>query len=207
MTEESVFKPVSRSPVEDPRTNIDPAIAIEIDHSVAAINNDYLMQIAEQEGLQSCLPTSLLNGLVHLGVISTEQAATFQRTLTTENRDLFSKRTFGESTLEVMAAPTSILLDRIKKTLGVEFKHQVIGVKSLSSPELISLIQQKLMNDSVVVGGDQNHAVLMIGYDRTNSIIKVIDPYQPQTQVEKPLPGFVDQIIRSGEPWLTVLSK
>jgi len=45
---------------------------------VIARSTSYLTQFAEAGGLHSCLPTALLNGLIHLGVITHDEAQDFQ---------------------------------------------------------------------------------------------------------------------------------
>lgn len=206
MTQEFVFKPVSSTDRPDSQRSIGQTLPIKTEHSVPAVSVNYIRQIAEHEGLQSCLPTSLLNGLIHIGAITAQQAEFFQQTLTTSNRDLFTKRTFGKTTFEVMAAPVAILLERIKETLGVDFKYQVIGVGDLSIEDVELLLQQQLLKDSLIVGGDEDHAVLVTGYDQIKAVVRVIDPDQPRTSVEKQALSFANQI-KLGDPWLAVLSK
>ncbi|MDQ3008026.1 MAG: hypothetical protein M3Q81_00345 [bacterium] len=164
------------------------------------------MQVVDKDGVHSCLPTSLLNGLIHLGSMTREQAQAFQDTFKTTNKDIFSSRKFGESTLAVMAIPTSTFLERLKCVTGADFKYSVIGVKQLTNEELLSLLQQRLSENELIVGGDQDHAVLMIGFDRQSNVLKIIDPYMPTQSSNVPDLSFAADI-RSGEPWLTVVSK
>ncbi|HEX7018126.1 MAG TPA: hypothetical protein VF209_04435 [Patescibacteria group bacterium] len=212
MTQEITgFKAVgSDDKYPDPHQYLEDGVQLPVSYEVRGVSHDYLTQIKEQQGLHSCLPTSVLNGLIHLGLINFQQANAFQSTFNTENADMFTTRQFGQDQLTVMAVSTSVLLDRLKQNqhgpTGLEFNSMVIGTQGLSVDELIMLIKQEVSKDKVVVADYDKHALLIIGYDDQLGAFKVIDPYFPHRQGTRNTESFANYIL-TGEPWITALSK
>jgi hypothetical protein len=189
-----------------PLSYIDPEVKLLSSHTVSGNRSEYITQIKEKQGLHSCLPTSTLNGLLHLGLISHQQAEAFQATFHTENSDLFTTRQFGDELLTVMAVSTSLLLDRLKKKLGYELNSKVIGVEGLQTEELLTLIKQELSKEKVIVADYNKHALLIIGYDDNTGQLNIVDPYFPSQKSHRDATLFAHSIL-SGEPWITVLTK
>jgi hypothetical protein len=117
---------------------------------------------------------------------------------------MFSQRQFGERTLTVLAVPTGLVLERLKAETGKNFTYQVIGVKDLNEGEVEQLLHEKLSQGKVIVGGDQNHAVLIVGYNKEGNTFAIRDPYSPRQESQERASDFIKAIL-SGEPWITVL--
>lgn len=199
------FKPLGSPRKEDPRALIDSFALIPDEFSSQSAGN-YIQQLSEPGGVHSCLPTSALNALIHLGALSTEQARNFQETFSTYNRESFfmPRKIHGQDML-VFAVPVSHLVEQIsqKGMLTQNIEHITIGSSELNPQEVKSLLKQQLSKGKLIVAGGSEHAVLVVGYKNKGQTLTVIDPNYPIDQKEEDTRDFVDRI-QAGEPWINI---
>lgn len=202
----SPFKVVRRTPEVDPRTYLDETVTVKDQHRVVD-NADYIRQIADEGGMHSCLLTSVLNGLVGLGLLTQDEAISFQDSFRTTNNHFFKERDFGDGRLlQVLAYPVGRVVQALEEKVGKKFSHKTIGVSKMEESDIRALVLQKLTQNELLVGGDAAHAVLVVGYIDGGDILEIIDPYRPESVTIKSTDQFVTDM-KVGEPWLTVLSK
>ena len=96
------------------------------------------------------------------------------------------------------------MLDRFAAALGKTIVYEVIGVKGLNKTEAEQLFQEILSQGEVFVGGDGDHAVLVIGYDKEDETLMIRDPYKPDQTRKCQSETYASDLL-IGEPWITVL--
>lgn len=199
-----LFKPIGSSKKEDPKTLID-AFASIPDESSSQSSGNYIQQLSEQGGVHSCLPTSVLNALIHLGALSAEQAQNFQGTFQTNNRSLFLPRRIHGQDMLVFAVPVNRLVEQLRheRILAQSIEHRTVDTSELDSQEMEALLKQQLSKGKLIVAGGNEHAVLVVGYKDKGQTLTVIDPNYPTDQKEENATGFIDQI-QAGEPWINI---
>lgn len=195
-----------------PLTEEDKPVAINKQMFVVATeaqDSDYINQIAEPYGFNTCLPTSVLNGLIHQGYIARDQAQAVQEDLVKKYKHFFGQLRFGDKTILVWRVPTlkigNILFDEWR--LNVEFK--VENVKGLDQEGRQKFLKAKLQEGNVLVGSVNNdHAMLFVGYDKQKDALLCRDPLKPQVLTSIPT-AIIAMALKptDGDPYLTVIPK
>jgi len=138
-------------------------------------NPEYHRQILDE--VNSCFPTSILNGWVHQGILSSEEARQIQNTFTTSNRSRFYDD--GDKSFKNSANDFSTLVSN-----AVNRKVTALGLqlKGLSRDQISQIVLQELHKESVVIGGGESHAVLLIGYGNSGTSLIKRDPLNPNVK-------------------------
>ncbi len=206
MSETSIFSPVSRTDKTESQTLLVPEDKqLPSDFEVPKVGVEpYLQQLSERNGLHSCHPSSMLNGLIHLGIVSSEAAQAFQGTFQDENKDLFSQREINGEQIMVVSAAAGVVAEKMKQDMKVEFAIDVVDIADSDVATVRRAIMNLVVEGNVIVGGDSDHAVLVYGYSDEGSKLKVIDGNSPTETKQISSEEFIKQAI-SGEPWLTIL--
>ncbi|MDO8659725.1 MAG: hypothetical protein Q7K54_03935 [Candidatus Parcubacteria bacterium] len=158
-------------------------------------SSDYLLQLPV-----SCLPTSVLNGLIYQGQITRDQAQVVNQEL------LKYGDSFGRRQLLKFERTTSILVikDMIRSATGLKVDFQAERFKGFSGNKLERLLEMNLRHGNVFVGPlGPGHVALYVGYDKEKFFC--IDPSQPQILSSEP--KIVASVLFSGSPDIPVIPK
>lgn len=138
-----------------------------------------IRQTAIPNGIHSCYPTAILNGWINQGSLTYSEAERAYTTLVDDRVDLFSRVTIrGESMLVFSANPLR-LADLIRQVCNKSVELEGIMVKSLGN--VGDYIRGVVLDGYSVVGGDLDHALLVVGIEADRELLRVSDPNFPNS--------------------------
>lgn len=106
--------------------------------------------------------------------------------------------------MEVLAVPIGKVSDSISDEFGVSVNIRTVGIKDMTKDEVKSYIVSEIAQNHPIVGGDSEHAVLIVGYKDKGSQLAAIDPNTPSETKTINTDNFIVQA-KTGEPWLTTI--
>lgn len=204
MPEASIFKPKSSTG----KTELSSYFAIEgslpVAHRVPGNTSDLQTQFAERNGLWTCVPTSIINALRYLDIITGDQATSIHDQLRTTFRTFFSQREYNDQQIEVFSANPQLFIEQLRKSLEISLFSVTIDASALTPEQILLLLKKQLTENKVVISGNAEHAYLIIGYDEQT--FTLVDPVSP----DKPFRKHAETLardIKTGEPAITIIGR
>ncbi len=138
----------------------------------------FIKQVAIPGGVQSCYPTSLLNGWINQRTLSTQEALSIQGRIIAEDNKWFSAPfERGGITLRTFNRNPHDLRDFASAEVGRELEIEVWEIRKLHN--LGMHLRNMIVYGYSVVGGDTMHAVLLQSYQKEQDKFGKIDPRIP----------------------------
>lgn len=164
----------------------------------------FIPQICQMQpdGLQTCYTTSILNGAIAIGKLSSDQAQQVQTLLTTEFGGGYESVVFpnGGRFRVWQGNPKNISL-AVRLATGIELIIHEIDLfeyPKIEEPRIVSLIRQSLYQGDTVVGTWSNHARVGTRDLKNPNRLVVVDPLFPNQPYVKPIRYFAQKTLSGG---------
>ncbi len=162
----------------------------------------FLQQVAEpQGGIQSCYPTSILNGWIQTGALSFEEAQQSQDHLINHHRDWFGETAIEGIPMRTFSRNPGYLQLLVWEALRKEVSLEAIHLGRLPYPT--EFIVNTLALQEALVVGSSVHALLAAEHT-PNRLIKLIDPLTPNSPLLYNPTAVTEMVLRSGNTHVIV---
>lgn len=149
----------------------------------------------------TCYPTAVLNGLITLGILSPEQASQVKEYILENPDRFFAYRALSSGVQErTFFGYKRQLIQAVNESCGITVENiHAVNIYELVSPE--TTVAEILSFGGVIIGGDADHAVLVLG--RQGEQVIISDPVRPTQLTSIPILSFVQMTKEEG--WMTVI--